>query len=510
MAIAWAGQAGAGGVGTNYEVWLSDQTNSQGLSAGTPTGTHGGFVRIYNGADLEQNPPINNPLNVDVTAHLFPNANVTTGGHVTRIHGILPSPDHKHMGLNFVTSGHLGFVDGASKTPVCLFRTTGTSTGRQNHMSFWSPDGTKAIIANQNGRMIERVNVLRDGNGVLTGYEFDADASLDLVGGRVLPVAGQAPVAVDMNAGDGISCTVKGAVASNQTTLTPNGVLKQAAGIRPNNSLVCPIIASNSVHAYATLAGGGMFVVDITTTPMAIVAEYDIGASGIRNAGCGGVEASGYMHINSGTATAAPNESEFTVYRFDIGDYPAAPGFNAPPNTPAPVAVFNDPDNGKDCHLVACANPHNRDSHGMVLVRNVISGAPRYLHQFDRIRNNVEVFKMAPPWNTFRREKPYTLTGSGTCGTTLGSTAFDDPTPDLLDLSVASAPDGGRLYVGNRGPFPLTIAHAATGSCPGLGIVTLSPNRKSGSLGFNLGTTWLDFTGTKNISDPHAAIVRVK
>jgi hypothetical protein len=49
------------------------------------------------------------------------------------MHGILPSPDNRYMALNFVASGHLGIVDGESKKAVCLFRTTRTNTGRQNH-----------------------------------------------------------------------------------------------------------------------------------------------------------------------------------------------------------------------------------------------------------------------------------------------------------------------------------------------------------------------------------------
>jgi hypothetical protein len=312
-----------------------------------------------------------------------------------------------------------------------------------------------------------------------------------------------------MNGSDGISCTVSGTVADGQSTTTPTGALKQGAGVgRPNTTLVCPIVASNSVHSYATLAGGGMFVIDITKSPMAIVAEYS--NTVVRDAGCGGIEASGYMHLNVGTSTAFPDQSEFTVYRFDVGDFPAAPGFNAA-NTPAPFATFADADNGKDCSTDAtCAEDHNRDAHGMALVRNVVSGTPRYIHQFDRIRNNTEVFKMAPPWNTFKHEGTYTLEGSGTCGMTAGATGADDPTPDLGDLSVAGAPDGGRIYVALRGPVPVTIGHAAAGSCPGLGVVTLSDNRKSGTLTDVLETPVTLNGAGANISDPHAAIVRVK
>jgi hypothetical protein len=484
-----------------YEVRVSDQANTQGITAATPTGTHGGHVLIYDGADLAQTPPVDNPLVLDVTTDLFPTADVTTGAHVARIHGILPSPDHRYMALNFVASGHLGIVDGETKLPVCLFRTTGTTTGRQNHMSFWAPDGSSVIVANQNGRLLERVDITRDASGVVTGFEFNAAASLDLVGGagRILVQ----PVAVDTDPGDGISCTVSGTAADGQPTTTPTGAPKQAAGLRPTNTVICPIPASTSQHVFATLGGGGMFVIDIRATPMAIVAEYDM--SVVRPAGCGGVEAAGFMHLNTGTP--AHNVSEFTLYRFPLG-YPAAPAFYAA-NTPAPIAVWADADNGKVAGVDIPAGT-NRDAHGIVLVRNVKSGKPRYLHQMDRIRNNVEVFKVAPPWRVFRHEGTYDLTTTGACGSTLGTTKSNDPTPDLGDLSVGGVPDGGRIYVALRGPVPLTIAHAADGSCPGLGIITLSANRKSGQLTHVLPTTVLNFDGSKNLSDPHAAIVRVE
>jgi hypothetical protein len=39
-----------------YEVWVSDQANTQGITAAIPTGTHGGHVLIYDRADLAQTP----------------------------------------------------------------------------------------------------------------------------------------------------------------------------------------------------------------------------------------------------------------------------------------------------------------------------------------------------------------------------------------------------------------------------------------------------------------------
>jgi hypothetical protein len=489
-------------VAAEYEVWLSNQANSQGITSAAPTGTHGGKIRIYEGADLDQKPPANNPTVLDVTADLFPNADGTTGAHVSRIHGVLPSPDHVHMALNFVASGHLGIVDGRTKQPVCLFRTTGTATGRQNHMSFWTPDGLHIIVANQNGRILERVDVVRNTYGVPERFIFNGAASVDLVGGTGRITA--QPVGVDMDAADGISCSVSGVVADAQPTTTPTGGLKQTAGIRPLNSPICPIPASNNRHVFATLGGGGMFVVDLTATPMAIVGEYDL--SVVRAAGCGGAEADGFMHLNTGTS--GPNISEFSIYRFAL-DYPAAPAFRAA-NTPAPVAVWQDQDNGKVAGVDLPAGS-NRDAHGIVIVRNTQSGAAGYLHQMDRIRNNVEVFKLSPPWDDLRKrhEGTYSLTASGACGGTLGTTRTNDPTPDLGDLTLG-VPPGNRIYVALRGPFPLTITHAADGSCPGLGIIDLSPDRRSGSLTAVMSTTVLNADGSRNLSDPHAVIVRKK
>lgn len=50
-------------------------------------------------------------------------------------------------------------------------------------MSFWAPNGSSVIVANQNGRILERVDVTRDASGAVTGFDFHAAASLDLVGG---------------------------------------------------------------------------------------------------------------------------------------------------------------------------------------------------------------------------------------------------------------------------------------------------------------------------------------
>lgn len=472
----------------SYEVWLSDQANTMGISSSIPFGTHGGQIRIYDSADLELPIPINNPLILDVSKDLFPDADVKTNAHVSRMHGILPSPDNRYMALNFVASGHLGIVDGETKKSVCLFRTTQTSTGRQNHMSFWSPSGNQLIIANQNGRILERVDVRRNSSGSVTDFIFNGAASLDLVGGsnRILAQ----PMAVDMDLSGNINCKLEGTVTDNQSTTTPNNQPKQAPGIRPLNSVICPIPSSTGKHVFASLGGGGMFVVDIQATPMAIVGEYDL--SRVNAAGCGGMESNNYMHMSTGTP--GPNISEFTMYRFGL-DYPSGPAFNLP-NTPEPVAVWEDPDNGKIAG-VDIPTGTNRDAHGMAIAEDE-------LHQFDRIRNIVEVFKLEAPWDHLHPDSTYDLTASGACGTTAGAAKTNDPTPDLGDTS----PNDQSIYMALRGPYPLTISHAAAGSCPGLGIIRKNPISQTWELAAVLPSTVMDYTSTRNLSDPHAVIVR--
>ena len=82
----------------------------------------------------------------------------------------------------------------------------------------------------------------------------------------------------------------------------------------------------------------------------------------------------------------------------------------------------------------------------------------------------------------------------------------DDPAPDLVDIS----PDGRKFIVSFRGPHPVTVRHAAVGSCPGFGVVTLEGDGSTGSLAHVFRTFLPNATGTKNLSDIHDAIVRIK
>ncbi len=248
---------------------------------------------------------------------------------------------------------------------------------------------------------------------------------------------------------------------------------------------------------------------------MSIVAEYTNDV--ISVAGCGGAEGDDFMYLNAGVSAspAGADDSTFILYRLPL-DYPAGPVADAVPNEPPVVKFFEvkQMDITSEAELAV-----RRDAHGLVM-----SPDRRLLYQFDRVQNNAEVFDVRmiddDPDAPLSAHAPahvgtLDLTGSGHC---VGESApfvdingdnyesNDDPAPDLVDI----APDGSRLIVAFRGPHPVTVKHAALGSCPGFGVVTLDDDRMTGALTHVFRTVVTDATGTRNLSDIHAAAVRLR
>jgi DNA-binding beta-propeller fold protein YncE len=174
-------------------------------------------------------------------------------------------------------------------------------------MSTPSPDETYVTIANQNGKLLERIRTHYPTNT----FVHDTGATLDLA-----------------------NCT------------TPSGVPCQAPGIRSDNAPICPITESTSRFTFVTLRGGGLFVVDTRALQMQIVGEYD--ASVVHGNGCLGAEVAGKMYIDSGGGTAT-NLHQADLYAFPVDGYS---NMN-PANTPAPKLVFSDPSEGADAHGAA-------------------------------------------------------------------------------------------------------------------------------------------------------------
>jgi hypothetical protein len=359
-----------------------------------------------------------------------------TGANPVRPHMLLFDSAHEHAVLSFVASGHVVVFDAQTREPMdCVRTSVGAGGARQAHAAFPAPDDSYILVANQNGKLLERIDTDMDGDGL--PYEDAADIALDPA--ATLDLAG---------------CT------------TPNGAPCQAAGVRPDNAPICPIIDSSSTMGFVTLRGGGLFVVDPTTTPMTIVAEYD--AATVHGNGCGGVQVGEHMFLNSGGGTAA-NLSEFDVYEFPLADY----GQANTPNRPSPAVVFSDD-----------ASEH-RDSHGAAASKH-----GRYLWVADRAGNAAEVF------DTETHEWVNTVN--------LVNEASDDPTPDLVDIS----PTGEHLFFTMRGPNPLSgDPHVATGSTPGLAVVKVT---EGGSNGFVRGVVRISNVDAGGVerADPHGLRVR--
>ncbi|MDQ3557368.1 MAG: hypothetical protein M3409_11430 [Gemmatimonadota bacterium] len=313
--------------GENFEVWAVDQSNTTGL-------LYGGKIVIYDGSDLmgEAAAKAAPTATLDLAGATAELCRASTGANPVRPHMLLFNRAHSHAVLSFVVSGHVVVFEAASRTPVSCIRTSpGAGEARQAHAAFPSPDDSYVLVANQNGKLLERI----DTDYSAGHFELNPAATLNLA-----------------------TCT------------TPSGLPCQTPELRPDNAPICPIVDGGGRNAFVTLRGGGMFVVDAKQTPMAIVGEYD--RATVAGNGCGGAQAGGAMWINSGGGTAS-NLHGFDVYRFPLAGYSAA---NAR-NSPAPELLFT-------------AAGHDRDGHGMVTTKH-----DRFLWTFDRAANVAEVFDVA-------------------------------------------------------------------------------------------------------------------
>jgi hypothetical protein len=249
---------------------------------------------------------------------------------------LLFNEEGTHAVLSFVGSGHVVIYDAGSREPLRCFRMSpGAGGAQQAHAAFPSPDGSYIVVANQNGKLLERIDV-DVGRGE---FVHNLEATLDLVTGS-----------------------------------TPAGLPRQDPELRPDNAPICPVIDRTGRYVWVTLRGGGLFVVDARATPMAIVAEYD--RTTVKGNGCGGVEAGDRMWLNSGGSPvnlggeAHPflQLHAFEVYRFPLDGYD--PGRGA--NLPVPELVFQ--------------AEGERDSHGMAVV-----GDGSYLWVVDRHQDLAEI-----------------------------------------------------------------------------------------------------------------------
>ncbi len=412
-----AGRAGNG----QAEVWVVDQSNTTGLA-------YGGAIHVYAvpdlmGASASSARPI---ARIDLGGATAALCLAATGANPVRPHMLFFNARHTHGVLSFVASGHVVIFDGATRAPVGCVRTTpGAGGAIQAHAAVPTPDDRHIVVANQNGKLLERI----DTDYATNTFVHVPAATLNLA-----------------------TCT------------TPSGAPCEDPALRPDNAPICPVVAPGGPTTWVTLRGGGLFVVDPTRTPMAIVGEYDRAA--IHGNGCGGAPAGGHVWLNAGGGTAT-NLHEFDVFRLPTSGYAAG----NPPNVPAPELLMRD-------------DVEPRDSHGTVVVKD-------HVWVFDRGANVAEVFRAG--------------SGAHVATVSLPGGASDDPTPDLADV----APAGNRIFVSLRGPNPLSgDPHVATGSTPGLGVLHLQQGGARGSLVAVVPISNRDAAGVER-ADPHGIRVRV-
>jgi hypothetical protein len=372
--VALGAAFGSGAPVSAYEVWLTDQSDTGKES--------GGYLHIYDGAQLAANPASAKPtMTIDFAGDIGKFCEEATKKAVRRPHMLFFNKNQDHAIISFL-SGHVLFMDAATKKPdACL------SMGKNVHAAWPTPDQKMAIAANIAEKKF--IRIWTD----YAAHKFSFDPEKDVV-----------------------------------------NLVAFEGGERPDTSPICPITESSSRYAFVTLRGGGLLVFDVTVTPMKAVAMLD--NNQVHPAGCGGVQVGDTMYINSGGGWPVAPLS-YDVYALDISGLPAK----------------------VSAKLVSQRDDKFADSHGMI-------GVGRYVWSADRAGNNVEIID--------------TLSNFSVGSIDLVSEANQDPAPDLMDV----APDGQYVFVGLRGPNPLTGndkgVHNAKGTVPGVGVIHVDAGGKVG------------------------------
>ena len=400
-ALVWAGvEIGGIAPASAYEVWLTDQSDTAKES--------GGFLYIYDGAALAANPAAAKPaVTIALSGEINTFCEAATKKPVRRPHMLFFNKDQSHAILSFL-SGHVLFMDAKTRKPeACL------SMGKNVHAAWPTPNQKMAIAAN----IIEKkfARIWTD----YAAHTFSFDPEKDVVNLALLE-----------------------------------------GGERPDTSPICPITESSSRYAFVTLRGGGLFVFDVTTTPMSLVATLN--NNEIHPAGCGGIQVGETMYVNSGGGWPIAPLS-YDIYALDLSTLPKS----------------------VSAKLVSSRDDQFADSHGMAAVG-------RYVWSADRAGNNIEIID--------------TVSNLSVGAIDLVTDGNKDPAPDLLE----NAPDNQYVFVGLRGPAPLTgndkMHHNAKGTIPGVGVIHVDGGGKVGHYKGQAVVT--NMKEGKETADPHGIAIR--
>ena len=359
---------------------------------------------------MANNPSGTKPkVTIDFSGEINTLCKESTNKGVRRPHMIYFTKDQSHAVLSFLT-GQVLFMDAATKKPeACV------SVGKNVHAAWPTPDQKMTIAANIKEKKF--IRIWTD----YAAHTFSFDPEKDVMNLKALE-----------------------------------------SGERPDNAPICPITEESSTYAFITLRGGGLLIVDVSATPMKVVASLN--NVEIHPGGCGGLQVGDTMYINSGGGwPVAP--LAYDVYALNISNLP----------------------NSISAKVVSSRDTKFADSHGMVAVG-------RYIWSADRAGNNIEVID--------------TLTDLSVNTINLAGSKSPDPAPDLIDAS----PDGDYVFVGLRGVHPLTgnnkQVQNAKGSTPGVGVVKVMGGGKSGEF---VGVARIsNMKNGKETADTHGVAVRKK
>jgi hypothetical protein len=330
VAVATAGGSPEHHRPASYEVWLIDQEDRFQTGAGT--------LHVFDGPELARNPATATAETVDLAGEVGRFCLDRTGSAPARPHMLVFNGGDQggpggntHAIIAYVASGHVAFLDAATREPVgCI------DAGAQAHAAWPTPDQRHLIVANQNGKRLQRIAT----DYATDTFTLEDSATIDLA-----------------------TCT------------TPSGAPCQDPVLRPDNAPICPRTTSDGRLTFVTLRGGGLFVLNHNATPMQIVAEYD--RAHVDDNGCGEMEAAGRMYVNSGAG--APDELwGHDVYALDLSAFRtrrSGAESEPAPNQPAPRLVYS-----RDGESVEV------DAHAVAL-----TGHGRYLWWGDRSQNDVTV-----------------------------------------------------------------------------------------------------------------------
>jgi DNA-binding beta-propeller fold protein YncE len=321
---------GGGGAFAAYEVWVLDQ--------GTNT------LLIYGGDTLAADAQ---PERIDLASH---------GG--AKPHMVVFSPQQDYAFIANVASGHV-YVVRASDRQVVF----NEDLGQQTHAVVPSPDGTRALAANQSDKRLTEI-VTEYGKGVFRV-------------GRVLDLE-QAPELADANE-------------------------------FPDRAPICGMFTADGAKAYVTLRGGGIAVVTFPAKadqPLRVVKTFGKVKDGIDAAGCGTARSADgkRMYANSGSLAGGK------FYVFDVAK-------DALVTTTSLTAT------GKDAHGVALAGKHVWVANRKDDTLTVLTAEGKVVGRIDGVGDAPDLLDVAPGgdrvFGTLRGPKPATGTHD-IAGTTPG------------------------------------------------------------------------------------------